>query len=281
MTKKKQFLIVAISASLSVFLVAFIAWATTTVGNNVSVGGNLNISGNSTTTGNQVVSGTLTVTGTSTLATTTIANLSLTTPLDISSDTNLSVTATGIELSGDAIALTTNYTIPLTASTTDWETAYSERRQWDGGSTNLVAATGRASLGLGSMALEANTGTTTITTLGTITTGTWNGTAIDVTHGGTGLTSITQGQTLYASANNTLAATSNLFIDTSGNVGVGTTTISGDLQVWDNASSTVYIGDATHSGCIVMGDSDNSGVTYITVNNGVLTATTTKPAICK
>ena len=29
----------------------------------------------------------------------------------------------------------------------NWDSAYSERRQWDGGSTNLVAATGRTSLG--------------------------------------------------------------------------------------------------------------------------------------
>ena len=33
-------------------------------------------------------------------------------------------------------------------------TAYSERRQWDGGATNLVAATGRTSLGLGTMATQ-------------------------------------------------------------------------------------------------------------------------------
>ena len=67
-----------------------------------------------------------------------------------------------------------------------------------------------------------------------------------------------------------------------GNVGIGTSTPSGDLHVIDTtASSTVYIGNATHSGCIVIGDSDNGGLTYITVLNGVLTATSTKPAICK
>jgi hypothetical protein len=31
---------------------------------------------------------------------------------------------------------------------TNWDAAYTERRQWDGGATNLVAATGRISLGL-------------------------------------------------------------------------------------------------------------------------------------
>ena len=50
---------------------------------------------------------------------------------------------------------------------------------WTGTSDNLVAATGRTSLELGSMALLPNTGSSTITTVGTIGAGTWNGTAID------------------------------------------------------------------------------------------------------
>lgn len=36
----------------------------------------------------------------------------------------------------------------LNAANANWDTGYSERRQWDGGSTNLVPATGRTSLGL-------------------------------------------------------------------------------------------------------------------------------------
>jgi hypothetical protein len=39
----------------------------------------------------------------------------------------------------------------------NWNTAYTERHQWDGGATNLVAATGRTSLGLGSAAQSAST----------------------------------------------------------------------------------------------------------------------------
>ena len=125
---------------------------------------------------------------------------------------------------------------------------------------------------------------------------TGSGTALTVTQSGTGdIVSLTNTSSATADAVKiTNLGTGKSFvvedeqsdatpfvIDASGNVGIGTTTISGDLQVWDTASSTVYIGDASHSGCIVMGDSDNNGVTYITVNNGVLTATTTKPAICK
>jgi hypothetical protein len=44
--------------------------------------------------------------------------------IDISSRTNLGVTATGLELSGDNIALSANYNIPKTASTTDWQKVY-------------------------------------------------------------------------------------------------------------------------------------------------------------
>jgi hypothetical protein len=48
-------------------------------------------------------------------------------------------------------------------------------------------------------------GQSTITTLGTITTGTWNGTTIGSGYGGTGLTTYATGDLIYASATNTLA----------------------------------------------------------------------------
>lgn len=48
-------------------------------------------------------------------------------------------------------------------------------------------------------------GSTSITTVGTITIGTWNGTAVDETHGGTNQTTYTLGDSLYASAANTLS----------------------------------------------------------------------------
>lgn len=51
----------------------------------------------------------------------------------------------------------------------------------------------------------AYVGQTSITTLGTITTGTWNGTAIGPTFGGTGQTTYATGDILYASAANTLS----------------------------------------------------------------------------
>lgn len=62
--------------------------------------------------------------------------------------TGLSVSGSPITTSGTlAVSYAAGYSIPTTASQANWDTAYSERLQWDGGSTNLVAATGRTSLG--------------------------------------------------------------------------------------------------------------------------------------
>lgn len=80
--------------------------------------------------------------------------------------TGLSISGSPITSSGTlAITFTSGYSIPTTSSQTNWDTAYSERAQWDGGSTNLVAATGRTSLGLGTIAtLAAPSGTVVGTT---------------------------------------------------------------------------------------------------------------------
>ena len=85
-------------------------------------------------------------------------------------------------------------------------------------------------------------GQTSITTLGTIATGTWNATTIAVGKGGTGLTSYTIGDLIYASGTTTLStladiATGNALI--SGGVGVApawgkiglTTHVSGTLPI--------------------------------------------------
>lgn len=50
--------------------------------------------------------------------------------------------AAGIPLSSG-----TGWSTSITNNSTNWNTAYTERRQWDGSATNLVPATGRTSLG--------------------------------------------------------------------------------------------------------------------------------------
>jgi hypothetical protein len=99
-------------------------------------------------------------------------------------------------------------------------------------------------------------GQASITTLGTIATGTWNGNTIGVAYGGTGLTSYTIGDLIYASGATTLSklpdvATGNALI--SGGVGVAplwgkiglTTHVSGTLPIANggtNATATATAG---------------------------------------
>lgn len=75
-------------------------------------------------------------------------------------------------------------------------------------------------------------GQASITTLGTITTGVWNGTAVGTVYGGTGLTSYTTGDLIYASGANTLAKRS---IGTAGQV-LG---ISSGVPTWVDVTTTV------------------------------------------
>jgi hypothetical protein len=71
------------------------------------------------------------------------------TSVDLSVPTGLSVSGNPVTTSGTlAISLSAGYAIPTTAKQTEWDTAYTDRLKWDGGSTGLDAATARTSLGL-------------------------------------------------------------------------------------------------------------------------------------
>lgn len=86
--------------------------------------------------------GGITIANTSPSSGGTVTSVGMTVP------TGLTVTGSPVTTSGTlAVSYTSGYSIPTTASQTNWDTAYSERLQWDGGSTNLVASTGRTSLG--------------------------------------------------------------------------------------------------------------------------------------
>ena len=74
------------------------------------------------------------------------------------------------------------------------------------GVIDVVGTTDRIEVSANAIDISTSyVGQATITTLGTITTGTWNATEIDEIYGGTGQTSYTTGDILYASASNTLA----------------------------------------------------------------------------
>lgn len=77
------------------------------------------------------------------------------TSVGISVPTGLSVASSPVTTSGTiAISYSAGYSIPTTTKQSEWDTAYSVRQQWNGGATNLVAATGRTSLGLGTIATQ-------------------------------------------------------------------------------------------------------------------------------
>lgn len=71
------------------------------------------------------------------------------------------------------------------------------------GTANRITSTGGATPVIDIS--SSYVGQSSITTLGTIATGVWNGTAVDETHGGTNQTTYTQGDMLYALAANTLS----------------------------------------------------------------------------
>lgn len=106
----------------------------------------------------------------------------------------------------------------------------------------------KTDIGLGNVentALSSWAGSGNITTLGTITNGSWNATTIAVTKGGTGLTQIAVGDILYGSAGNTLARLS-------GNSGSKKfLSMSGNSPSWSSVSfsdlSTMYAAGVTVS----------------------------------
>ena len=129
-------------------------------------------------------------------------------------------------------ASASNRGVLASSSFTDFTTAYNDRLKWDGGATGLNSTTGRNSLGLGTMALEANTGSTTITTLGTITTGTWNG-------GNVSTTNATTTNLITTNTTSTNLVLTNPLLATSG--GTGTTTALGTMA-FQNANAVAITG---------------------------------------
>lgn len=84
------------------------------------------------------------------------------------------------------------------------------------GVINAVGTTNRISVSADAIDIASTyVGQTSITTLGTIATGTWSADTIATTRGGTGLTTYTTGDILYASGTNTLAK---LSIGTNGKI---------------------------------------------------------------
>lgn len=147
--------------------------------------------------------------------------------LNVGAGTGITVNADDVALTGQALAfhnLATNGIVARTgASTVAGRTLT--------GTTNRITITNGDGVSGNPTADIASTyvGQATITTLGTIGTGVWNGTTIATGYGGTGLTTYAAGDLVYASAANTLAK---LTLGTDGKVlqSNGTTIVYADID---------------------------------------------------
>ena len=186
---------------------------------------------------NLVVDGNLTIQGnTTTLNTTTLQvedkNIEIG---KVSSPTDNTANGGGITLLG-----TTNKTIVWDSVNSNWTSS----EHWNIASGKTYKINGTTVLSHNT--LGSNVTTSSLTTVGTITTGTWQGTPIAVNQGGTGQTSYINGQLLIG--------------NTTGNTLTKTTLTEGaDISITNGAGSITI----NHANTSSQASSTNSGRTYI------------------
>jgi hypothetical protein len=184
-----------------------IAATTVTTSGNATVGGDL------TVTGNLTVNGTVTTVN-STTVTVDDKNIELG---SVYSPTDTTADAGGITLRG-----TTDKTILWLNSTDSW--TYNQNIELTSGYAYRIDGVSVLSkTTLGSTVVSSS-----LTSVGTITTGTWSATEIAVTKGGTGLTSVAKGTVLVANDTNTITALDG----GGGNDGLLAYTASSDTIAW-------------------------------------------------
>jgi hypothetical protein len=141
-----------------------------------------------------------------------------------------------------------------------------------GNTIDVVGTANRISVAADSIDIDANyAGQATIVTVGTITTGTWSGTAIAANKGGTGITAYTVGDILFASG---AAALSALAAAATGNAlisgGAGTAPSWGKVGLTTHVSGTLAVGNGGTGATTLTGYVKGNGA-------GAMTASATIP----
>ena len=131
-----------------------------------------------------------------------------------------------------------------------------------------VGTSNRISVGAGGIDIDANyVGQTSITTLGTIATGTWNATTIATNRGGTGLTSFSPNGAVYATSASALT-TGTLPVNAGG---TGATTLTGYVKGSGTsaftASSTIPNTDITGLGTMSTQNASSVAITGGSITN--------------
>lgn len=135
----------------------------------------------------------------------------------------------------------------------------------DGTVFSVVAGDGITVDGSGVSIASDYAGQTSIDTVGTITSGTWNGSTVDVAHGGTGATTLTSGEYLVGNGTGAIQSVSSIpGSDISGD-------ISGNAE---NVTGTVAVENGGTGATTAAGARSNLGATTkYALNNGSLTPT--------
>lgn len=144
----------------------------------------------------------------------------------------------------------------------------------------------------GNPTIDINTsyvGQSSITTLGTITTGVWTGTAIAAINGGTGLTTYTTGDTIYASATNTLSklgiGANGTFLKSNGTIpgwsSIASTDLSNSANIGLLNATQTWSGANTFSNNITMNGTPSANTDVVTVGyvNNLLTGLDPKGSV--
>lgn len=131
--------------------------------------------------------------------------------LDVGAGAGIAVAADSISLTGQALALHNLATNGLIARTASGTVA---ARTTTGTANRITVTNGDGVSGNPTIDIASNyVGQNTITTLGTVTTGTWNGTTIAVANGGTGLTSVAARAVVFGNGTAAMGVTGTSAID--------------------------------------------------------------------